>query len=133
MRVLVCGGRDYSNRDYIWNTLCDIDEQRGPITCVIHGCQTGADSEGMIWAQTCGRLHAPFEPDWYDMSEPCIRRVRRNGQEYNALAGPKRNTRMLVEGKPDLVVAFPGGKGTADMVRQARKAGVEVIKIKDGD
>ena len=29
-------------------------------------------------------------------------------------------------GNPDLVIAFPGGKGTAMMVDLARKAGVEV-------
>ena len=32
-------------------------------------------------------------------------------------------------GKPDLVVAFPGGAGTLNMVMQARKAGVRVIEI----
>jgi hypothetical protein len=36
---------------------------------------------------------------------------------------------MLYEGKPDLVVAFPGGKGTAMMVDIATKAGVKVIKV----
>jgi hypothetical protein len=38
-----------------------------------------------------------------------------------------RNQAMLDYGKPDLVVAFPGGKGTADMVRRARVAGVKVL------
>jgi hypothetical protein len=38
---------------------------------------------------------------------------------------------MLMEGKPDLVVAFPGGRGTANMIEQARKAGVEVLEIKE--
>lgn len=36
---------------------------------------------------------------------------------------------MLSEGKPSLVVAFPGGEGTADMVRKARAAGVEVVEV----
>jgi hypothetical protein len=36
---------------------------------------------------------------------------------------------MLEEGKPDLVVAFPGGTGTANMVKQARAAGVEVLEV----
>jgi hypothetical protein len=31
---------------------------------------------------------------------------------------------MLDQGKPDLVVAFPGGRGTANLVKQARAAGV---------
>lgn len=36
------------------------------------------------------------------------------------------------EAKPDLVIAFPGGRGTADMVRRARAAGIEVREIKEG-
>jgi UDP-N-acetylmuramoylalanine-D-glutamate ligase len=36
---------------------------------------------------------------------------------------------MLAEGKPDLVVAAPGGRGTADMVRRARDAGIEVVEV----
>jgi hypothetical protein len=36
---------------------------------------------------------------------------------------------MLAEGAPGLVVAFPGGKGTANMVRLSREAGVEVREI----
>jgi hypothetical protein len=38
---------------------------------------------------------------------------------------------MLDEGKPDLVIAFPGGRGATDMVRRAREAGVETIEIQD--
>lgn len=120
MRVLVCGGRSYNDRDHIWNTLCDIDAERGPVNTVIHGAATGADSEAMIWAQcerTNGRVikHAPFAADWH---------------AHGRAAGPIRNQRMIDEGKPDLVVAFPGGKGTSDMTKRARDAGIEVIEIK---
>jgi hypothetical protein len=38
---------------------------------------------------------------------------------------------MITEGKPDYVVAFKGGRGTADMIRKARAAGLVVINIKD--
>ena len=37
--------------------------------------------------------------------------------------------RMLEEGRPDLVIAFPGGRGTADLVARARRAGVEVMEV----
>jgi hypothetical protein len=37
---------------------------------------------------------------------------------------------MLEEGKPDLVVAFPGGRGTANMVKQVRGTGVNVLEVK---
>ena len=33
---------------------------------------------------------------------------------------------LIVESTPDLVVAFPGGEGTADLVSRARAAGVPV-------
>jgi predicted Rossmann-fold nucleotide-binding protein len=39
-----------------------------------------------------------------------------------------RNARMLTY-KPDLVIAFPGGRGTEDMISQARTAGVTVTKV----
>jgi hypothetical protein len=59
IRVLVCGGRDYNDRDHIHNTLCEIEATRGPISCVIHGAATGADHEGMIWAQMISIRAAP--------------------------------------------------------------------------
>lgn len=122
IRVLVCGGRDYLNTDHIHNTLCAIDAERGPITCIIHGGATGADHEGMIWAQMMAsarrvtHAHLPFAADW---------------RTHGRAAGPIRNQRMIDEGKPDLVIAFPGGRGTADMMRRARAAGIDVIEIKD--
>jgi hypothetical protein len=33
---------------------------------------------------------------------------------------------MLDEGRPDLVLAFPGGRGTADLIARAREAGIPV-------
>ena len=40
-----------------------------------------------------------------------------------------RNQQMIDEGKPDLVVAFLGGRGTTDMVKRARIAGGKVIEV----
>lgn len=122
LRVLVCGGRDYFNADHVHNTLCRIDAERGPITCVIHGAATGADTEAMRWAQMMATIPgrtitlAPFVPDW---------------RTHGKAAGPMRNRRMIEQGRPGLVIAFPGGKGTADMVRRSRLAGIEVIEIDD--
>ena len=48
--------------------------------------------------------------------------------ELGKKAGPLRNQRMLDDGKPDMVVAFPGGGGTKDMVRRAAKAGVAIMR-----
>ena len=45
--------------------------------------------------------------------------------KYGKAAGPMRNQEMLDSGI-DLVVAFPGGRGTADMLDKARLAGVVI-------
>jgi len=127
MRVLVCGGRSYADKAKVYNTLDALCEQRGmkgdEDACgnwmpkdirIIHGGATGADALADDWAVVNWVPVDEFKADW-----------ARDGKA----AGPLRNQRMLVDGRPDLVVAFPGGRGTADMVRRARAAGVEVIEI----
>jgi len=49
-------------------------------------------------------------------------------ETHGRAAGPIRNEKMLTW-KPDLVVAFPGGVGTADLVRRAEAAGVPVQRF----
>jgi len=120
MRVLVCGSRFYTDRDHVHNELCRLDHERGPFTRIIHGGATGADNEAMLWAQMMAESgrdikHIPFVAEWFKYGK--------------AVAGSIRNQRMIDEGKPNLVIAFPGGTGTADMKHKARIARIEVIEI----
>ena len=110
MKLLVCGGRDYSDRMAAFVALDAVHSKR-PITAVIHGAAKGADLLAGQWAKQNGIHAMPFPADW-----------NKDGRA----AGPIRNARMLAEGKPDGVVAFPGGRGTADMIAQASKAGLKV-------
>ena len=114
MIVLVCGGRDYQDRDALERTMVRLAEIHGPFTQVIHGGARGADRLAGEWGIRHRILVRQFPAQW-----------DKNGKK----AGPIRNQQMLDEGKPDLVIAFPGGSGTADMVRRARAAGVEVLEI----
>lgn len=110
-RVLVCGGRNYSDEAKVF---AELDALAPDV--VIEGGAGGADGLAWLWTRRKlgpGRL-LTFKAEW-----------DRDGRA----AGPKRNQRMLDEGKPDLVLAFPGGRGTADMVRRAKRAGVEVREI----
>ena len=50
-------------------------------------------------------------------------------EKHGKAAGPIRNQFMLEQEKPDLVIAFDGGRGTADMMRRSRRAGVDTIHI----
>lgn len=114
MRVLVCGGRRYSDALTLGSWLGGIQRDHG-ITEIIQGGATGADF--------LARQYADFQ------NIPA-REFKANWKRFGNAAGPIRNKQMLDEGKPDLVVAFPGGNGTADMVKQARAAGVKVLEVK---
>lgn len=109
MRVLVCGGRDYNDQLKVTSILNTLG-----VTSLIHGNAAGADELVDRWAKANHIKVTPFPADW---------------GTFGKSAGPIRNQQMLEEGKPDIVVAFPGGKGTADMVRRAKRAGIEVIEI----
>jgi len=111
-RVLVCGGRNY--RD--WPRLCAVlDAIRPKPLVVIHGDAPGADQLAGLWARTNQVAVRVHPADW---------------TELGRAAGPIRNQEMLDEEKPDLVIAFPGGHGTVDMVSRAREAGVEVRELR---
>lgn len=112
-RVIVCGGRDYQNRKRLFQVL-DAAVQRLGLSHVISGGAMGADLLAQEWAVLRGVHFDVFKAHW--------------GKEGKA-AGHLRNARMIAEGKPDLVIAFPGGRGTANMVKQAEAAGIPVHKI----
>lgn len=129
-RVLVCGGRDFHDREFMFDQLCKISKARGPFECVIHGAAKGADHEARIWATMNKVPHLPFPAAWQDINAPGADVHEGPYGPYNANAGHDRNQRMIDEGKPDAVIAFPGGGGTADMVRRAYIAKIEVIRCK---
>jgi hypothetical protein len=120
MRILVCGGRDYSDRQKVYDVLNDYHSKRSlyplGITAIIHGGAKGADTLAHDWAKCISVSIEMYPADW---------------EKHGRAAGAIRNKQMLDEGLPDLVIAFPGGRGTANMVDQATKAGVKVILISE--
>lgn len=112
-RVLVCGGRNFNRADMIHGWL---DGWHGGqnIAHIITGGASGADALAREWAFANAVPYTTYPADW---------------KRYGKSAGPRRNEQMLTEGKPDLVIAFPGGGGTADMVDRAEKAGIDVHKV----
>lgn len=139
-RLLVCGGRHFgiipkwaTPHTPEYNRLArKADAERAlldrvltacePRPCVlIHGAAQGADELARRWAARNGIPDLPFKADRYPQG---FGRLDKS-------AGPRRNARMIAEGRPDRVIAFPGSKGTADMARQARAAGIEVVEIEN--
>lgn len=110
IRLLVCGGRLYEDVETLRDAL-DAVHARENVRVVLHGGAIGADELAGMWAAGRGIKVAVFRAEW---------------TTYGRAAGPRRNQVMIDHGRPDLVVAFPGGPGTADMVRRAEAAGVRV-------
>lgn len=137
MRLLVTGGRTYGvakpddsperhaeaaeERATLTRAL-DAFHARHTVTLLIHGAARGADSWARQWAGGRGVATLAFPAKWYPKG--------RRGPLDRA-AGHKRNAQMLYEGRPDAVLAFPGGRGTANMVGKAQAAGVPVWVVRD--
>jgi hypothetical protein len=111
MKLLVCGGRDYLDFKRIREEVQKIN----PDT-LVHGNADGADKIAGIVAENLGIKCEVYPANW---------------KKFGPAAGPIRNQQMLDDAKPDLILAFPGGKGTADMIKRAERAGIKVIKVED--
>lgn len=113
MKVLVCGGRDWTDYETLSSTLDELHEKL-KFTLLIHGGALGADYLADIWAKNRMIPTKAYPADW---------------KKFGTRAGPIRNKQMLVEGRPDVCVAFPGGRGTADMKKKCLKNGTEVYEV----
>lgn len=110
MRVVVFGGRDFHNERLAFKAL-DILHRKYRFTCVIDGMAKGADTLGYRWAKRHGVPTERYPANW---------------AKFGRAAGPIRNRQMIEEGKPQLGVAFPGGKGTTNMKEQLKRNGIPV-------
>jgi hypothetical protein len=134
MKLLVCGGRTYEDKDRLFDIL-DAMHLARPISMIIHGdagkfydypdniavepgmlCGfwVGADKLAGQWAREHGVTEKFYKPEW---------------SKYGKKAGPMRNQQMLDFEVPDFVVAFSGGRGTKDMVKRAREGGYRVYEV----
>lgn len=142
-RILVCGGRRFGHYSHnmtpevkekarlqrhfiigsieqycIENDFITEPDNYGNFLCSVHiisGGAKGADTVAIDFAVTNWCPYSVYKAEW---------------DRYGLSAGHKRNTQMIIEGKPDVVLAFPGGPGTANMVKQAREHNIPVVEFK---
>lgn len=110
MRVIIAGGREYELSAEDLEVL-DRLKTTLPISEVVCGMARGADLGGRDWALANGIPVREFPADW---------------QGLGRKAGPIRNQAMA--DYAEALVAFPGGKGTADMVTKATARGLKVVR-----
>ena len=110
-RILVCGGRDFADSAFLFGVL-DMEAEQNPVVRIIQGGANGADKLARMWCISRFVTYEHFPADW---------------SKHGKAAGPIRNQQMIDEGKPTKVFAFDGGRGTADMIRRAKTAGIPVF------
>jgi YspA, cpYpsA-related SLOG family len=111
MRVLVGGGRYYDNVHAVYHELIGF-HWRTPITVIIHGGLSGAGAIAEAWARRSRVAVVRYPPNW-----ECL------GKKAEKV----RNDFMLADSRPDFVIAFPGGRNTADLVAKASAVGLPVL------
>lgn len=109
LRLCATGGRDYEDEELTFARLNRIHRFEG-IREIGVGCATGIDTFVLNWAVENGISYQRYVADWDAI-----------GNE----AGCIRNGVMLEDFKPDRLLVFPGGTGTTDCTRKARKLNIE--------
>lgn len=128
MRVVIFGGRNFGNlynkdktseenlTEYRWIMKCLDDYLKlNPNLHIITGMATGVDLVAYDFAIQHELGVSKFPANW---------------NRYGRSAGTKRNKQMIVDGKPDVGLAFPGGPGTRNMKQQLNKAGIKILEFK---
>lgn len=109
MRVVVSGGRDFTDKDFVYGSL-DHVHSKTPITSMVQGEADGVDRLCKQWAIERGIPTINCAADW---------------DKHGKKAGILRNIEMVDLHNPELAIIFPGGKGTAHMTGVVRKKGLK--------
>lgn len=112
MCVLVCGGRDYDDVSFVHKVLDEYLKEHGRFA-LINGGASGADSIAEAWGL-----------------KQCIpvMTINANWRKHKKSAGPIRNKEMAWLTEPDIILAFPGGNGTWNMIERGKALNIPVIK-----
>ncbi len=113
MKAIVCGGRKFSDWPLLDKSLSAMHAET-PFDRIATGAAPGADTLADSWARSRGVRVERYYALW---------------KTHGHAAGPIRNQKMLDDEQPDVVISFPGGRGTADMVARAERAGVPVKRF----
>src|SRR4029079_1495467 len=109
-RLIVCGGHDYVDRERVFMVLDELRPRE-----IAHGGARGADTLALEWARA---RNVPYRT--------YLALLATEGRA----AGPIRNRRMFAGFEPDGTVAFPGGRGTADMENVTIDGGAWLVRVR---
>lgn len=122
MILLVTGSRHWTQEghDLVHDVLGKI-HAKTPIKLIIHGAASGIDSIAETWAKINEVPYLGVPAKWLSTTPKHAAGTLRNAYMADMIG---------LAGLKPVVLSFPGGPGTADMTRRARKAGLKVVAIK---
>jgi hypothetical protein len=100
MRLVVTGGRNFTDKLFVEGVL-QVFHLNRHIDLLIAGGAPGVDTLCQKWAEAEGIPTKVMMAEW-DL--------------WGKQAGRIRNEAMILQGKPDYGLVFPGGKGTHHMM-----------------
>ena len=118
--LCVTGGREFTDSKLVWDKL-DVANSHQLVDALVNGGARGVDTFARNWALD-RRIDIIDVPAIWD--------------NYGKSAGPRRNRLMarLIAPHISMLVAFPGGVGTANMIANARQLKIAVFEYsEDGD
>lgn len=141
MRLIIAGGRDFIDYEALKSRvlkelkkLCKNEVYAGSPLEIVGGEAPGADTLGKEFAKEFGIPFVAFPAKWNNLAAvPCAIGIRKDGSEYNKLAGHNRNQEMADYASEELgvLIAFWDDKssGTKDMISRARGRHLHVIVV----
>ena len=113
MKTIICGGRNKRISTFWWDHMTK--DYGFLITEVVSGNALGIDSDGERWAEERAIPTVIFpvnDSEW---------------RKFGKLAGPMRNERMAKYA--DAIIVFPGGRGTANMMKLAKQYELKFLLV----
>ena len=107
--MAVTGGRSFGNKSLVEKVLGRL---LGRNVILAHGDCKGADHLCRDFAVKAGWRVVPYPADW---------------QKLGNRAGPIRNAHLLDDFKPDYLIAFPGNRGTMNMINLALDRKIRIV------
>lgn len=110
MRLLVCGGRHFDDAALVEGGLTAF-HTASPISVVIHGGLPGIGMPLESWARR-NAIHVIRYPANFTLGKR---------------GDSTRDEFMLADSRPDMLLVFPGGRRTAELLHEANRTQVPVM------
>jgi hypothetical protein len=128
MRIIVAGSRSITDYSVVKSVIeATLKQHYLPITELVSGMAKGVDLLAVKWAKEVGIPIHPFPAEWQNFSEPCVKRMRKDGTMYNVLAGFNRNLQMALYAEALIAIWTGTSRGTENMLKIAEEYGLKIF------